>query len=329
VGDVTPRSSPVAVLGGLTFREVCSFDNSLSFGLTFDGSLFAWGGLNSNGELGVGDVSSRSIPVAVLGGLKFRKVVVSQKSVYGLTTGGDLYAWGGNANGQLGLGDVASRSSPVAVLGGLKFQDMASTANTFFDAVLAVAEDGTAYAWGDNTDGRLGVGDIIPRSSPVAVLGGLKFQKLMAIGDTSGGVSTDGSFYGWGVNTNGQLGVGDIASRSSPVIALGGLSFQEVSLFFDSLSGFSATGLSTEGKLFSWGVNDRGQLGVGDTTFRSSPVLVLSGLSLKTQDDSDAVLDIPVVGGTTYSLRLGAGPCFFGSKPIGKDVYKVEVTYIE
>ena len=65
-GTVTVKSSPVAVLGGLMFKQTI-LSNGAAWGLTPDGKLYAWG-LNANGQLGVGDVTPRSSPVLVLGG---------------------------------------------------------------------------------------------------------------------------------------------------------------------------------------------------------------------------------------------------------------------
>lgn len=331
LGDVASRSSPVAVLGGLTFREIFSVghDNGTrGFGITLNGDLYAWG-RNLFGELGVGDITPRSSPVAVLGGLKFKTVFGNDLSTYGLTEAGVLYAWGLNDNGQLGVGNVVPRSSPVLVLGGLVFREVSTEpGNSFSTTVIGLTEAGVAYAWGLNANGELGVGDVIPRSSPVAVLGGLVFKKALMTDSTAVGLTEDGTAYAWGANDDGQVGDGTVVPKSSPVAVLGGLSFQDVYGVEDA-SGAAILGLSWDGKLYAWGNNFVGQLGVGDVVPRSSPVAVLSGLSLKTQDDSDTVLDIPVVGGNTYALRLGAGPCFFGNKPIGNNIQSVDITYIE
>ena len=327
-GDVVPRSSPVAVLGGLKFREIItSFGNSVRcYGLTFDGTLYAWGE-NPHGSLGVGDLTPRSSPVAVLGGLKFKLVVATNNSTYAIAENGAAYSWGLNDYGQLGHGDVIPKSSPVAVLGGLVFQDLsANPMESIPDNVYGLTETQVLYAWGANDNGQLGVGDVIPRSSPVAVLGGLTFRSVIASGRNSFALTNDGTLYAWGFNADGQLGVGDVVPRSSPVAVLGGISFQEINTSGGIFE--SKFGLSSDGKLYAWGYNLSGELGVGNTVPRSSPVAVLGGLSLKTQDDSTVVLDIPVVGGNTYALKLGAGPCFFGSNPIGNNIQRVEITYV-
>lgn len=335
VGDVVARSSPVAVLGGLKFRELVTLSSSFNavVALTFDGTPYAWG-YNDKGQLGVGDVTPRSSPVAVLGGLKFKTLGANGGSVIALTEAGDAYAWGSNTNGELGVGNTVARSSPVAVLGGLKFK--LALMSMFNGSALGLTEDDVLYAWGSNTAGELGVGDVVKRSSPVAVLGGLKFKTAAFGVDTpsftcSFGLTEDGTLYAWGGNGDGCLGVGDVVKRSSPVAVLGGLTFQEIYVSgtgFSTGEGNGKYGLTVDGALYAWGANGFGGLGVGDIAARSSPVAVLSGLSLRTQDDSDTILDIAVVGGDTYSLKLGAGPCFFGSKPIGNNIQKVEITYV-
>lgn len=232
VGDVTPRSSPVAVLGGLTFASISGAGNLAAsfYGITSAGVAYAWGA-NLNGQLGVGDVTPRSSPVAVLGSLTFSKIVAAQDaagtgfSALGLTTGGLLYAWGINTNGQLGVGDVTPRSSPVAVLGGLTFSDVFVNNDTAAGGatVFAVTSAGVAYAWGANANGQLGVGDVVPRSSPVAVLGGIAFATIYPGSAVQSvyGLSTMGIPYGWGANGLGQLGTADQTPRSSPVLITG------------------------------------------------------------------------------------------------------------
>lgn len=51
---------------------------------------------------------------------------------------------------------------------------------------LALAEDGTIYAWGNNTFGQLGVGDIRQRDRPTKVIAeGVKFASVHAGGQHS------------------------------------------------------------------------------------------------------------------------------------------------
>jgi alpha-tubulin suppressor-like RCC1 family protein len=327
VGDVTPRSSPVAVLGGLSFTTLVkglgNTNGSSVFGLTAAGAAYGWG-YNVNGGLGVGDVNARSSPVAVLGGLTFKQVFVDIQSgatTYGLTAAGALYAWGLNANGQLGVGDVTPRSSPVAVLGGLSFAQLSAAAGS----VIAITTAGVAYAWGANPNGQLGVGDVTPRSSPVAVLGALTFASAYTNNwGNSMGLTTAGLVYGWGFNSS-ALGTGDLTDRSSPVAVLGGLSFK--TLFPALVNNLGQTfAVSTNDTLYGWGVNSGGQLGVGDTTNRSSPVAVLGGRTIFTEAPQK-IYDLSVVPGTVYAISITGGIAYFGTTPIGAALSQVVVEY--
>jgi alpha-tubulin suppressor-like RCC1 family protein len=104
-------------------------------------------------------------------------------------------------------------------LGGLKFQNIISGG---LGEIYGLTKSGALYAWGNNVYGQLGVGDVIPRSSPVLVLGGLTWNQIFINGgsDTPIGVTTTGSVYSWGYNGNGQIGDGTTVSKSSPVLVL-------------------------------------------------------------------------------------------------------------
>lgn len=283
------------------------------------GSLFAWG-TNTFGQLGLGDVTPRSSPVAVLGGLTFASNRHYNAISSGLTPLGVAYTWGQNSpNGQLGLGDLIPRSSPVAVLGGLTFSKFYNSQGQ----VWALDLQGKAYAFGSNTNGELGVGDVTSRSSPVAVLGGLSFQEIYvetSTGQNIAALAINGQAYGWGRNIFGELGVGDVIPRSSPVAVLGGLTFQK--LYRDGVE--SVIGMTSSGALFAWGYNFAGHLGVGDVVARSSPVAVLGGLVFDPENirfNGAKCLALTKKGkayawGTNGSGALGVGDVASRSSPV-------------
>ncbi len=327
VGDLVDRSSPVAVLGGLKFAMLPDVGGKVA--LTRDGTAYAWG-YNLRGAVGDGSNNNvRSSPVAVLGGLTFKKVKNSGETSIALTTDGTLYGWGANGGGYLGLGDTADRSSPVAVIGGLTFKDFFVDQN--FMSVFAITEDGTAYAWGMNGHGNLGVGDATLRSSPVAVLGGLKFRYIRKTNTFPGstfGITTDNDLYAWGNNGDGQLGVGDVVSRSSPVAVLGGLKWEMI--FTDDTQeyeGGQIFGQTTSGKLYAWGANVFGNLGTGDVVPRSSPVAVIGGLAAVKLYKPFKETVIEVVPGATYNISLCHAQSFFGTVGIGYNVDNISIEY--
>ena len=74
----------------------------------------------------------------------------------------------------------------------------------------------------------------------------------------------------WGNNDNGVLGLGDTIHRSSPVQVGTGTNWADVS------KSVAAHTIATkiDGTLWLWGLNNYGQLGLGDNTGRNSPVQV-------------------------------------------------------
>ena len=75
----------------------------------------------------------------------------------------------------------------------------------------------TLFAWGFNLSGRLGLGDVIDRSSPVQVGALTTWASASAGASHSLAIKTDGTLWAWGLNTGGHLGLGDVIRRSSPV----------------------------------------------------------------------------------------------------------------
>jgi len=77
----------------------------------------------------------------------------------------------------------------------------------------------------------------------------------------------------WGLNTTGQLGDGTTTNRSSPGTTVGGAAtWTQIS----AVNGLTAA-IKSDGTLWTWGGNNFGQLGTGNTTSRSSPGTTAGG----------------------------------------------------
>lgn len=74
---------------------------------------------------------------------------------------------------------------------------------------LAVDENGRLFAWGSNTFGRLGLGDDLPRITPILVdFGKIIHITKISCGDKHSACTTDmGELFVWGSNLNNQLGM--------------------------------------------------------------------------------------------------------------------------
>jgi alpha-tubulin suppressor-like RCC1 family protein len=126
------------------------------------------------------------------------------------------------------------------------------------------------WAWGNNSDGRLGDGTVVNKSSPVQIGGLTNWYQVSGGGSHTAAIKTDGTMWTWGRNiTFGQLGDGTVVSRSSPV-QIGALTnWSQVS------AGFTHTAsVKTDGTLWAWGANSQGQLGIGTIVYKSSPIQV-------------------------------------------------------
>ena len=133
---------------------------------------------------------------------------------------------------------------------------------------MAIKTDGTMWSWGNNDNGRLGLGDTTNQSSPVQI-GALTTWSSVSCGGYTGfaaAIKTDGTMWSWGNNGSGRLGLGDTTNRSSPV-QIGDLTTWSIV----SSKGFRAHAIKTDGTLWSWGANGSGRLGLGNTTTYSSP----------------------------------------------------------
>src|SRR3989344_768323 len=237
-------------------------------------NLFAWGKNSDGGQLGLGDVVNRSVPVQVGTLTTWSTATGGAMGGAAIKSDNTIWTWGDNAGGVLGLGDTAKRSSPVQVGGFITWASVSES----YQNTLAVKTDGTLWAWGDNSFGQNAQGEAnaLDRSVPVQVgtlatwsqVAGGAYNNLLAL-------KTDGTLWSWGKNNFGANGLGDAVNRSSPV-QVGTLSTWS-SLAGGGYGHFLVT--KTDGTLWAWGKNNKGQLGQGDagaagSTYRSSPVQV-------------------------------------------------------
>jgi alpha-tubulin suppressor-like RCC1 family protein len=214
VGDLTRRGQPTLVgsFMALTFASVSAGDWTTyhACGITPASVTYCWGD-NASGELGTGDSTGHTLPVAVTGGLSFTAVAVGGPHTCAIA-GGTAYCWGGNASGELGTGDSTARPRPTVVTGSLTFSSL--SAGGLHTCGLV---SGVAYCWGRNAFGQLGVGDTLDRATPTPVAGDLAFSSLSAGYEHTCGVTTAGAAYCWGRNLEGQLGDNTTSNRSQPV----------------------------------------------------------------------------------------------------------------
>jgi alpha-tubulin suppressor-like RCC1 family protein len=176
-------------------------------------------------------------------------------------------AWGSNLYKQLGDGfNEQSSDVPVPVTG-LKFVTAVAAG---LHHSLALLANGTVVAWGGNGFGQLGDGGTTESSVPVAVQGLSGVKAIAAGASHSLALLTDGTVMAWGDNESGQLGIGSSDEHSELPVAVSGLSgVKAISAGADH-----SLALLNNGTVKSWGGNESGQLGTGNTKASDVPVAV-------------------------------------------------------
>jgi alpha-tubulin suppressor-like RCC1 family protein len=115
------------------------------------GSLFCWGG-NSDGELGLGDDTTRDVPVQVGSDTNWTAVRAGKYFTCGVKGAGTLFCWGINNYGQLGIGSLDSDDSPVQVGTASNWTSI----STGGYQAAGLRTGGALYTWGRNAQGQLG-----------------------------------------------------------------------------------------------------------------------------------------------------------------------------
>lgn len=295
---------------------------SATAALQADVAPYGWG-YNVSGMLGDGSNTNRSSPVAtdvsgVLSGKAITALASSATAAHtlALTSDGKVYAWGENSQGQLGNNTVSpSIAAPVAVdmTGVLSGKTVVAIAAGYQHS-LALTSDGGLYAWGSNNSGELGNNSSVSSPVPVAVdttgvLAGKSIVQIQAGWTCSAVLDSNGQVFTWGTNTSGSLGDGGASGSLSRVpVAVdtsGVLSGKTISKL--RVGAYHMLVQTTDGLLYGWGVNNRGQIGDGTSgTNRTAPVaLDMTGvLAAKTITDISAGYDHSLAlasDGTVYA----------------------------
>ncbi len=211
-------SSPVQV-PGTTWRSVSGWHNnqhSRLIATKTDGTLWGWGG-NTDGGIGDGSKTDRSSPTQIGTGTDWStEGHVSYYSTHHIKTDGTLWSWGQNYYGQFGLNNRGGpdKTSPIQTPGTWsKF-----TGDTD-GGVLAIKTDGTAWGWGLNEWGMLGLNQAhdLWLSSPTQIGTDTTWSDIKSSNNKTIGTKTDGTAWSWGYNANGQLGLNNKTAYSSPV----------------------------------------------------------------------------------------------------------------
>ncbi|WP_027184579.1 hypothetical protein [Desulfovibrio inopinatus] len=255
-------------VGSASNWKAVSAGGNHSLLLDNEGKLYAYGwnafGQTGNNAFG-GDISSPT-QVGNLSGWS-RIAAGSQHSL--AIRNGALYAFGWNEFGELGTyeyGFYTNRNAPTLVSAGTGNPWVYVAAGYLHS--LGIRENGDLYAWGDNSQGELGIGNTPDRSvGPTLVKEAGPWKTACAGAYFSMAIKEDGTLWGFGSNENGRLGLGAGTGKSSTPVQVG----TETNWTDISCGDWFTLALKSDGSLYGFGYNLHGELGLDDTIDRYVP----------------------------------------------------------
>ncbi len=283
------------IQGAITLPQV-AYGDTFTVVLKEDGTVWATGH-NNVGQLGQGDANDKNIPVQVkIDSTTYltnvRKIAVGREHAIAMTVDGDVYAWGYAENGKLAQGNTTKQEYAVK---------MKKDANTYMEDVIDIAvgnlnsmvvtRDGRCFIVGSNAHYQnLTTG----KETTVSYFKDIGVQNIIKTTSgyqTCGAMLSNGDTIAWGQNSNGEL-----EGQSNP-----SLKYTIAKDAIDiSIDGHSTFIQREDGSIWVAGLNDSGQLGLGDTTKRT--VLTKVDLPLDSNGNAIKVKQLASNGYTTMLL---------------------------
>lgn len=251
------------------------------------GRVYGWGA-NDCGQLATGDTNNASLPTKIKdfgddGQPKATKMALDGCTFYAVDDAHNAWSTGGNFAGQMGAGlsgnNYTDRGMHKVLIPDSEGGVVDVSSDQFFATFQTTS--GQVYGAGLNDAGQLGDTTMTDRNTPVRFRlpsgvsavqtynSSLGYAESGRLNDTFV-IGDDGKVYGAGGNLYGQLGIGNNDTQAKPVpmqvIDGDGVKAQDIKY------GFGTTiVLTQDGRYFTVGNNQYGQLGNGSTKNTNRP----------------------------------------------------------
>ncbi len=234
-----------------------------------NGGAKCWGS-GGYGQLGTGtSIFSSAVPVSVTGLASQVTALSVGRFQSCAVAAGAAYCWGRGESGELGDGlNSAAAQAPVLV-SGFGSGATAVGAGAYFTCGIRNAG---ALCWGFGGNGQLGnsvIGNLPAPSQVTGLTSGV--THITAGNGLHGCAIANGGALCWGINNNGQLGNTGAGGGTSAPVAVQGLSSGTYRI---AAGGLHTCAIGDAG-LYCWGNNTNGQLGTGNQSPSSTPVLII------------------------------------------------------
>lgn len=208
---ITSLQTP-QVIDSLSGIKSISAGKNFTLAITAEDTVIAWGD-NQYGQVGNADLSPKFEIQNILNLANIMQISAGGGHALALRKDGTVFSWGDNQAKQLGrsLSDYVVNPGQVASPSGFGFFDNATMVAAGGMHSLALLDNGTVVAWGDNSHGQLGIAGQeknVDMPTPVVDGAGQALQgiQLIAAGEFySLAMNEAGEIIAWGDNSSGQL----------------------------------------------------------------------------------------------------------------------------
>ncbi|KFZ26634.1 MAG: Regulator of chromosome condensation (RCC1) repeat protein [Candidatus Izimaplasma bacterium HR2] len=298
-GTTVDKNLPIDItsifdLDSLETITSISLGGSHSFVLSSDNIIFIWG-RNFYGQVGDDSTTNRYTPIELNNG--FYPVYILQNPLFindeiisyslganhtlVLTNDERVLIWGQNDYGQLGDGTTTDSANPIDITSRFNLGSEEDVLEVYLGGnySILITTEGRIFTWGINAQGQLGDGTTTNSNIPIEITSNFylnpdeTFVSISAGGNHSSVITSEGRVFMWGYNTFGQLGDGTDTQRNLPVDITDNFNLIGEEIIENiSLGGSHSSAVTSDNRVFIWGYNGDGQLGIGVTDMDDHPI---------------------------------------------------------
>ena len=273
--DTSYKNSPILMSADTDWIDIKTGLNH-SLALKSNGTIWSCG-RNNFGQLGLGNIVNNPTLTQVGIDTDWAKIETYGNMSFAIKNNGTLWMWGYTYNGQAGNGSVtvfdpALRTTPQQIGNDNDWNEVRANP----EAVVALKNNGTLWAWGGNLQGSLGDGTTNSCFFPRQLGSANDWTAIEGLSNFTA-LKNDGSLWVWGINNFGFAGLGNnnLTFIFTPThVGSAGNCIRIEKNFWNTAV------LHQDGKYYIWGSNQQGQIGNGTTTNVYTPTLLTVACNL-------------------------------------------------
>lgn len=257
--------------------------------ITSEGRLLTWGS-NLHGQLGNGTSSTSNGPNDITSNFnlhvdeKLSHISLGNFHSAALTSTGRVFTWGRNTSGQLGSTQTSSTNLPIDITPKFSLvpeeKVIMISLGSFHSSALT--SRGRLFLWGENSKGQLGDATTLKNGTPREITLQFGFSASEKIVNVSLGeyhsaaISSEGKVFVWGSNLFGQLGDSTNSNNQTPIEITHQFNLVGEEKVSNIVLGKNHSIVRTSAeRLYIWGLNQNGQLGIGSTKNINFPLKII------------------------------------------------------